>query len=364
MIFVLSFLTLLGLTGWMIFVGLFFPLSISHPWIFQFHVLAYIFAFFSFGFVISGRIRSNRSELAWRMWIGAFFFSFLGMHSLFFVASIFSMAIALLSSLPVNEVALASLSCAYLLAAMGIFVAWLGPQIIEVDLLREGLDPPLKIIQISDLHIGASVGHKYVKRLMDLVEMEKPDCIVLTGDIGDGEPSRHAKSIQELARLNAPLGVFAVLGNHEMYWPTNEWIHSFRSLGIQVLIDEVVQIPWGKNEVSIVGLAPFEKKTLIEIHSEIKNEFIVLSHYPHRAQEAAAHGARLFLAGHTHGGQFWPWSWFIHLFHRYARGHYILEKTNIYVNSGTGHWGPPFRFGRRAEITKINLSIGSIADKN
>ena len=104
-----------------------------------------------------------------------------------------------------------------------------------------------------------------------------------------------------------------------------------------------------------MGLTP--QPTLAAVNWPIENceNKIVLAHYPDRAKEAANWGAKLFLAGHTHGGQFWLWSWFLHLCHRYAPGHYRLGATHIYVNRGFGFLGYPGRVGILPEITVVEL---------
>lgn len=332
--------------------GLMLPASQLYGFIFPFHLCLYLIALLAIPVVVYGRKRgAERIEKGPRYWLSVYLFPFIGLHSLFFAGLVASWVAVVIFHAFVPEAALYSLLAAYGFALLGLVISYRGPRVIKVDISAKN-EKPLSFVQLSDLHIGSTVSARYVRNVVNKTLAINPDCIVLTGDIGDAEPRRHVDAIQELARLKAPLGVFLVLGNHEMYWPTEEWVKAFRSCGFEVLIDEQRDLVWQRKHFSLVGLAPMNGKKIADIYQrKDAHELIVLSHYPNRAQEAAAAGAKLFLAGHTHGGQFWPWSWFIYLFHRYAKGLYRIGPTSVYVNRGTGHWGPPFRFGQRAEIT-------------
>lgn len=353
------FFSLLTLSSALVFKTVFLPVAHLFPAVFYFHLAAYILAGLCFFGVIFERARQSRRASPW---VGAYFFIFLGIHSLLFVGALISMAlvfggVALGRDVPVSSAAAAGLLISYFLAILGWLTTSRGPRFVRLQLHESPGSRPLRIVQISDLHIGTTQRTQFVKRVVDQILEEKPDCIVLTGDIGDGDPELHLPSLRELGRLKAPLGVYGILGNHELYWQAEEWSRHFTAQGIQMLSDEIRLLHWNNQLVQLVGLGPEDRKFLKELELKDSHPLIVLAHYPHRADEAIEAGARLFLAGHTHGGQFWPWSWAVHLFHRYSYAHYQVKKTSIYVSAGTGHWGAPFRFGRRAEIVLVELGI-------
>ncbi len=356
MIFFLLMLSVLGGSSYCVWRGLLLPASLAWPIIFPIHLLLYCAALVAMVIVITGRLRSTqRSDAPWRLWSHTYFFCFLGLHGLLFTGLLLNCIFVFLIRVPVPTASTCALSLTYALVILGVWIARRGPLLVPHSV---GVGTTkLKIAQISDLHIGATINANYVKNVVDLTLAAKPDCIVLTGDIGDGMVSKHKDAMDELARLSAPLGVFLSLGNHEFYWPTDTWIAAFQKAGFRVLIDEHVQLEQGGKEFSLLGLAPMKKKPFLEITEQKLKNLIVLSHYPDRAQEAAENKALLFLAGHTHGGQFWPFSWIIYFFHRYAKGRYQIDETTLYIHRGTGFWGPPLRFGARAEIAIFEIGL-------
>lgn len=359
MAFLIIVFTLVVLTSWMVFSVLIAPAASLLPWLYPLHAALYGLAAIVIGIVFYTRAKARvRHESPVHQWISRYFFVFIGVHSLLIPATLVQMLVHVLSGADQAQLALATLAGAYAVAAASVLTAKIGPRLQRVKLAGSG--PVLKIAQISDLHIGVNIGPRYVKKVVELANAGQPDCIVLTGDIGDGDSRAHQAAIAELAQLRAPLGVFLILGNHELYWQAGEWIKAFRAAGLQVLVDEARDLHWQGRPFTLLGLAPSASKPMAEqlaMHPAT-GPVLVLSHYPSRAQEAAAAGAKLFLAGHTHGGQYWPWSWLIYLFHRYAKGYYQLGAMQIYINRGTGYWGPPLRLGARAEVSLLEWPLG------
>ena len=256
------------------------------------------------------------------------------------------------------------------LVAFAVGVAWasFGPRLrhvrISVPTLPEGLRG-LRLVQISDLHIGVSIRRRYVERVVRLTNSVEADFVVFTGDIGDGEVARLSAEIEALKDLKAKSGIFYVTGNHEYYWNADHWIAAFRSVGMNVLLNETRTVSVGEHRVLIAGItdpaAPMAKgheapsigSTLAR--AETADFKILLSHRPHFAQEAEAHGIDLQLSGHTHAGQFFPWTLVVKMVHEFAHGLHRLERMWIYVSAGTGSWGPRLRFGTTPELTVIEL---------
>lgn len=218
----------------------------------------------------------------------------------------------------------------------------------------------LKIAQISDLHISSTIGAKYVAQIVALVNAQNPHLIVLTGDIGDGPAKLHKLDADPLKNLRSELGVFYVTGNHEYYWNANDWMALFNNLKIIIVNNRAKVVNYQGSKVLVGGVPdPISQiaPNLAGILESVENsDFkILLSHRPNIASEASLAGFDLQLSGHTHGGQFFPWTLVVKFMHKYSRGLSRLKDMWIYVSVGTGSWGPRLRVGTTAEVTLIEL---------
>ena len=225
----------------------------------------------------------------------------------------------------------------------------------------------LKIVQISDLHIGITVGEKWLERLVDRINDLKPDLVAITGDLTDGDPDMLFAEIAPLANLKSTYGTFFVTGNHEYYSNVNKWIHHIKKLGVRVLRNESVSLGRdehrfylaGVDDYASAGMTPGHGQDITSAVADIpKDEAIVLlAHQPRAVIEAAKKNVDLVLSGHTHGGQIFPFSLLVGLQQPYNKGLYHhTAETDIYVNQGTFMWGPPMRLGTECEITELILS--------
>lgn len=222
----------------------------------------------------------------------------------------------------------------------------------------------LKIMHITDLHIGASLPSSFVKNLIQKVNQAKPDLIVFTGDILDGIIEKHQADMNQLKQLQAPLGIYYVTGNHEYYWDAPKGIQAFRNIGFHVLINQTAELQRGAGSIQIAGVPDpaakhfqLESPDLSRLQHQLKSESfkVLLSHQPSIAKKTHKLGFDLQLSGHTHGGQFFPWNFLIVFFERYAKGLYRLGNMQLYVNQGTGYWGPQLRLGTYCELAEIIL---------
>lgn len=246
---------------------------------------------------------------------------------------------------------------------LGSFIAYRGPKIVKLKLTVKNLAPSLegfRIIQISDLHVGPTIGKKYVESIVATVNSLGADMIALTGDIGDGPVEKYRNDIAPMARLKSKYGTFYVPGNHEYYWNANEWMNVMNNLKAIVLLNRGKKIQVGDAEVLVAGVAdpvgfPGPDPYIGIQVGENSHYKILLSHRPGLAQEAAKIGYDLQLSGHTHGGQFFPWTIVVRFAHKYFLGHYQVDNMWLNVNSGTGSWGPFLRLGTTSEITQIEL---------
>jgi predicted MPP superfamily phosphohydrolase len=174
-----------------------------------------------------------------------------------------------------------------------------------------------------------------------------------------------------LADLQARLGVYAVTGNHEYYSGAAQWVAEYARLGMQVLINQHKTLHYHGEQLILAGVTDFGAEHFDKaqasdpqlalrgapIDGAIKK--ILLAHQPRSATSAAAAGFDLQISGHTHGGQFWPWGYFVPLQQPFVAGLHRLGALQVYVSRGTGYWGPPMRIGARSEISRICLSTAN-----
>lgn len=270
---------------------------------------------------------------------------------------------ALAQSLPA-----AAVGASVLFAGLGLKQAVRGPRGREVAVPVRGLPEGLRglrVAQISDLHVGPTIRRRQVERVVERTMALKPDLIALTGDIGDGDPSRLQDALAPLSRLRAPLGVYYVPGNHEYYWGAKAWLAEMRALGLVPLVNENRVVDSGGARLLVAGIPDEQGGMFLPGHepdhlraaegAENADFKLLLAHRPDGASAAERAGFDLQLSGHTHGGQFFPANLFVGLFHRFARGLERAGRMWIYVSPGTGYWGPPNRFGVPAEITALTL---------
>jgi hypothetical protein len=265
----------------------------------------------------------------------------------------------------------ASLAILLLPFAFKIWGRWTiqrGPQIVRKEIADRNLSPEfsgLRILQISDLHIGHSLQKGFVEKVVLQVQQLQPDLVVLTGDIVDGPAEEFQEDIAKLQGLRSPRGVYFVPGNHEYYWGFRSIEKFLQKAGITSLTNQTSSLRGQQGEILIAGIpdpaaAHFgEEAPWIEGFSDDfkdRQYRILLSHQPSLADRASKAGFHFQMSGHTHGGQFFPWNLLIGFFQKYSKGLYQIGKMNLYVNQGTGYWGPALRIGTHCEITEIVLN--------
>ena len=253
--------------------------------------------------------------------------------------------------------------------AAGALVALRGPAVQRVTIPVAGLDPALegfKIVQISDLHVGPTIGRRYVGHVVERANALAPDLTVLTGDIVDGSPKRLAPHVAPLAGLRARHGSVFILGNHDCYSGARRWIAHFRDLGLRVLLNEALVLEHGGARL-IVGGVVDPALRLSEPNQQPRADLaaapqlgpalrILLAHNPALAELGARAGFDIQLSGHTHAGQFFPWTLAVRAVHApHVSGLSRQGRMWVYVCAGTGSWGPPVRFGTRTELTLLEL---------
>lgn len=261
-----------------------------------------------------------------------------------------------------------ALGLAALFSLWGWRAAFRPAQVTRHRIPIQGLHPGLqglRIVQVSDLHISGLVGEAQVLRLVGQVQDLEPDLIAVTGDLVDGPRAHLAPVVRQLAGLRAPLGVHFVTGNHEYFWGVDSWLEELRGLGWELLTNAhrlrthrgARLLVLGVNDPTARQLGVFEGPDLGQaLQGAPEADFsLFLAHQPSAFSLAEAAGSQLFLAGHTHGGQFFPFNLLIGFFHKYARGLHRHGGLWIYVHAGSGFWGPPSRLGVPPEIAVLEL---------
>jgi len=242
-----------------------------------------------------------------------------------------------------------------------------GPYVERIRVPIRRLDPRLdgfRIVQISDLHVGPSLGRAFVERVVGLVNGEDADVVAITGDLVDGDVERVAPDVEPLANLRAKSGVLFVTGNHDFYSGADPWIDVVRRLGIRVLRNERVAIERNGAAIDFAGVEDPTGRSIGEGPDwggalggrDASRPVVVLAHQPNAVSEAARRDVDLVLSGHTHGGQLWPFGLIERPFHAAIEGLHRFGATQLYVSRGTGFWGPPLRVLEPAEVTVIELT--------
>jgi uncharacterized protein len=253
--------------------------------------------------------------------------------------------------------------------AIGAVQAFDGPNIYEVTIplpdLPEAFDG-FRIVQITDLHVGPTIKKAYTEHVVKMANQLDADIVALTGDFIDGFVSQLKEDVAPLRHLKSKHGLFYVTGNHEYMWGADEWIEEFRQLGARVLMNEHVILEKSGQKVVLAGVTDFSAEHLFPLHASnpqkslegapLEATKILLAHQPKSYEKAEQAGFDLQLSGHTHGGQFFPFSLLVAAVQRYYKGLNKHKNMWIYVSRGTGYWGPPLRFGVPTEITLIKLS--------
>jgi predicted MPP superfamily phosphohydrolase len=244
------------------------------------------------------------------------------------------------------------------------------PRTVELALnipKKAGGRESLTIVLASDLHLGTLVGRSRLERIVARINALTPDIVLMPGDIVDETVTEkiEAEFSAIMRQLRAPLGVFAVPGNHEFYSGLERNLACLRACDIKVLEDEAVNVAGafvlvGRRDPS--SLSPKEPRLpirdiLAKYGFDDRLPVILLDHQPAHLDEASRAGVDLQLSGHTHAGQLFPLDLINRMAWELNWGYLRKGNTQYYVTSGVGTWGPPVRTGSRPEIVRIRLTF-------
>ena len=230
-----------------------------------------------------------------------------------------------------------------------------------------GLDS-FRIAAVSDIHLGSTIRKRSMKKLSEILVKEKPDLVLLLGDIVDGEigPVLRDDLLGYFTCPKCKDGLYAITGNHEFIGGAKRTIPYIESKGIRVLKDEVIEIEGG---IQLIGRLDRdskrfygkERKSLSELvgKADLSKPLILLDHQPFELDEAEKNGIDLQLSGHTHNGQMWPLNYITARMYELSYGYLKKGNTHFIVSSGYGLWGPRVRSGSRSEVLIINIRFGT-----
>lgn len=217
----------------------------------------------------------------------------------------------------------------------------------------------------TDMHVGETVGAEWLARRVDQIQGLQPALIILGGDIVEGD-SYGQELLDAFRRFSAPLGVFAVTGNHEFYTGVDASVRFLEEAGIQVLRYRWAELCPG---LVLAGVDDLTARRQYGEHGSFVQQAlanrpipaatIFISHTPWHMDTARAAGVGLMFSGHTHAGQIWPFGYLVKLQYPFVSGKYDLGGMTLFVCRGTGTWGPRMRLWRRSEILRITIRASS-----
>jgi len=291
------------------------------------------------------------------IWVGLLTFLFLAMLSSWFI-----LAVARVAGLDMNFHGLVEVLSGIAIAAglYGVFNAnWTRITRTTVTLanLPEAWHGRTAAL-ISDVHLGHVRNGGFLRRMVAKILKEEPDAIFIAGDLYDGTAIDAGRAAEPLNELTAPQGVYFVAGNHEQFGDDSKYLNAISAAGVRVLSNEKVEV----DGLQIVGV-PYRNAAQGRLASVLKGvrldrdrASILLTHAPDHPEIAEAAGVSLQLSGHTHLGQFIPWSWMARrIYRQFVYGLSRIGKMQVFTSSGAGTWGPPLRLGSNSEIVMLEF---------
>lgn len=349
------------------------------------HVLKTVFPWLFWGLVLSfvaGRIM-ERYYLSYLsdslVWVGSFWLAAMFYFLLFtLLIDLFRLIHYFLPASWLGDVFSAPIVRWRLLQGITIFVALLlflgflnarNPVVRKLELT---VDKPgngrsqLTAVLLSDIHLGTLIGNGYFYRIVKQVNALNPEIILLAGDVLDEDlqPVLRQNTGETLRLLDAPLGVWAVMGNHEYIGGAGPAYEYLSQHGLKILRDSAVVID---NSFYLVGredrdkprFAGRQRMDLDVLLQQVDKSLpvILLDHQPYYPEQAANLGVDVQFSGHTHHGQLWPLNFITRSVFSLSRGYGLFGKMHLYVSNGVGTWGPPVRIGNRPEIVYVTITF-------
>jgi len=278
-------------------------------------------------------------------WMGVFF--------LLFAALLIYEAVRLIWPLPPMTAGLVIIFIVSLLT-LGAVINDLFLYERQVEIPLANLEKEVRIVQLSDLHIGTIKDKAFLQRVVKRTNAAKPDLVVITGDLVDGSAPLHHGMFDALNGLEAP--AYFVTGNHEEYEGVEHVSEILNETKVTILQDEMIKT----NGLQLAGVGYAHdkerlRKVLPTLNLDPTRPIVLLYHVPEGMDQARTNNVALMLSGHTHDGQIWPFSLLVRMAFPHIKGLYEKDGMYHYVSPGVGTWGPPMRLGSRNEIVVLRL---------
>lgn len=290
----------------------------------------------------------------------------MGLLSFLFLAAVFAwtaLAISLIAGHAINfhDLVEVLFAAAIVVGFFGVFNAnWTRVTRARVRLANlPGAWRGRKAAVLSDVHLGHVRNRNFLERLVAKILREEPDAVFILGDLFDGTAINAKDATEPLTQLTAPHGVYFVAGNHEQFGDDSKYLNAVSATGVRVLKNEKVNL----DGLQVVGI-PYRDASmngglasaLRHVSIDRNRASILLVHAPDDPLAAEAHGFSLQLSGHTHLGQFIPWSWMARrIYRQFVYGLSRIGKMQVFTSSGAGTWGPPLRLGSNPEIVMLEF---------
>ncbi|MFA8298715.1 MAG: metallophosphoesterase [Hyphomicrobiales bacterium] len=273
--------------------------------------------------------------------------------------------INLFIKIPTNLFGVSTIVIAVLLSVIGYWNAS-NIRISKYDLPIKGIKKNFKVVHLSDIHIGHFRTNGYASHIAELTNHQKPDAVLITGDYLDSQYALDQKYFDPLKSIDAP--IYFVDGNHDKATNNKKIERMMEKVGVHVLYNEVVML----KDIQIIGLThmladrktfdihatpdkPTIEEMLPQLNIDQNKPSVLLHHSPNGIKYADKAGIDLYLSGHTHAGQIFPFNYLNNLVFEYNRGLHNYNGTKVFVSEGVGTFGPPFRIGTKSEIVVFNL---------
>jgi len=220
----------------------------------------------------------------------------------------------------------------------------------------------LNIVMASDMHLSSIIGKNRINSIVEKINSLSPDIVLLPGDIVDGDlnPVISQNLGESLRNIKAPLGVYAITGNHEYIGGVEEACKYISEHGVKLLRDSSVFIDSSFYVVGREDRSARKRLSLAALMKGVDDKYpvVLMDHQPFHLEEAEENGVDLQLSGHTHYGQVWPFNYVTNMVYELAYGYLVKGPTHIYVSSGVGTWGPPIRIVADPEIVNVKMRFG------
>ena len=246
------------------------------------------------------------------------------------------------------------------------YINYRNPKVYRLDIT---LDKPIeggqmKIVAISDVHLGEGTGKRQMRKYAELINAQNPDIILIAGDLIDNSvtPLYREQMQEELSMLKAPMGIYSVAGNHEYISGIDKSAQFLTKTPVTLLRDTILTLP---NGVQIIGRDDRSNRRRRELEdmmaeANVEQPIIVMDHQPYNLHKSDSLKVDLHLSGHTHRGQVWPVSILTDKMYEQSHGYRKWSHSHIFVSCGLSLWGPPFRIGTNSDMAVINLKGSNV----